>query len=285
MDTTVKLGYYDGLSCCSPHPRITKRHISLFRILALKTFLRRCEFLCIKCQKVSPTGGDLAIRSEKGQRCEGKQMTTHILIADSSSLTVVGAETLLKGRADTEITKAENGNDLIAKAEAVHPEIILLGDRFDPLIDTLVLVEKLQRTVPTTRLIIMGLMSDGLLIRDLIAAGAQGYLMVGDDMRVCLPTAVDMALRDRPYLSPTANAEYLTAMRSSLRDWQLDSEARSVLRLLARGMHVSQIAEEMEVPLRRIYWVRKKLRQRFGASTNEHLISTAIREGYAFQTS
>jgi DNA-binding NarL/FixJ family response regulator len=212
-------------------------------------------------------------------------MTTHILIADSSSLAILGAETMLKGLADTNIITAENGSDLLVKAETIFPEIILLGDRFDPLIDTLALVEKLQRRVPSARLIIMGLMSDGLLIRDLIAAGAKGYLMVGDDMSACLPTAVEMVLRNRPYLSPTATAEYLTSMRSSLRDWQLDSEARTVLRLLARGMHVSQIAEEMDVPLRRIYWVRQKLRRRFGASTNEHLISTAIREGYSLQTS
>jgi DNA-binding NarL/FixJ family response regulator len=212
-------------------------------------------------------------------------MTTHILIADSSSLAVLGVEALLKGRADTKITAVENGSDLIEKAVTFRPDVILLGDRFDPLIDTLALVEKLQRAVPKIRLIIMGLMSDGLLIRDLMAAGAKGYLMVGDDMSMCLPTAVEMALQDRPYLSPTANAEYLTAMKSSLRDWQLDSEARAVLCLLARGLHVSQIAEQMDVPLRRIYWVRQKLRRRFGASTNEHLISTAIREGYALQTS
>lgn len=212
-------------------------------------------------------------------------MTTHILIADSSSLAVLGAESLLRGRADTKITTAENGSDLLKAVAISLPNIVLLGDRFDPLIDTLALVEKLQLNFPRIRLIIMGLMSDGLLIRDLFATGAKGYLMVGDDMSVCLPNAVDMALRNRPYLSPTASAEYLTAMQSSLRDWQLDSEARSVLRLLARGMHVSQIAEEMNVPLRRIYWVRQKLRQRFGASTNEHLISTAIREGYALQTS
>jgi hypothetical protein len=37
----------------------------------------------------------------------------------------------------------------------------------------------------------------------------------------------------------------------------------------------------MGVPLRRIYWVRQKLRKRFGANTNEHLISLAVAEGFA----
>lgn len=209
-------------------------------------------------------------------------MTTHILIADSSSLSVVGAETLLKGRANTEISKAENGSDLIATVESRRPDVVLLGDRFDPLIDTLALVERILRTVPSTGIIVMGTLYDGLLIRDFFAAGAKAYLMVGDDLTTCLPAAIDMALRGWPYLSPTANAEYLTAMQSPLRDWKLDTEARAVLRLLAQGLHVSEIARQMDVPLRRIYWVRQKLRRRFGVQTNEHLISLAIQEGFCF---
>ena len=46
-------------------------------------------------------------------------------------------------------------------------------------------------------------------------------------------------------------------------------------------MHVNDIAAQMDVPLRRIYWVRQKLRKRFGANTNEHLISKAVTEGFA----
>ncbi|MBK8138439.1 MAG: response regulator transcription factor [Chloroflexi bacterium] len=212
-------------------------------------------------------------------------MTTHILIADSSSLTVVGAETLLKGRADTEITKVENGSALLKAAETAQPDLILIGDRFDPLIDTLALVERIHRAAPSIRVIVMGTPSDGLLIRDYFAVGAIGYLMVGDDLTTCLRKAVELALKNRPYLSPTANAEYLVAMKSPLRDWKLDAEARTVLRLLARGSNIADIANQLNIPLRRAYWVRLKLRRRFGASTNEHLISMALQEGYTFRTS
>lgn len=212
-------------------------------------------------------------------------MTTHILIADSSSLTVVGAETLLKGRADTEITKVENGSALLKAAETAQPDLILIGDRFDPLIDTLALVERIHRAAPSIHVIVMGTPSDGLLIRDYFAVGAIGYLMVGDDLTTCLRKAVELALKNRPYLSPTANAEYLVAMKSPLRDWKLDAEARTVLRLLARGSNIADIANQLNIPLRRAYWVRLKLRRRFGASTNEHLISMALQEGYTFRTS
>ncbi|MCB9457893.1 MAG: hypothetical protein H6671_18070 [Anaerolineaceae bacterium] len=38
----------------------------------------------------------------------------------------------------------------------------------------------------------------------------------------------------------------------------------------------------VDVPPLRIYWVRQKLRKRFGANTNEHLISMAVSEGFAY---
>lgn len=84
---------------------------------------------------------------------------THILIADSSSLTVVGAETLLKERADTIITKAQTGSQLIQLATESRPDVILMGDQFDPVVDTLALVEQLLKVAPIVRIIVMGTLS------------------------------------------------------------------------------------------------------------------------------
>ncbi|MBE2271823.1 MAG: response regulator transcription factor [Anaerolinea sp.] len=207
-------------------------------------------------------------------------MTTHILIADGSSLTVVGAETLLKERADTIIKKAENADELIRLARENQPDIILLGDRFDPLFDTLALVEHLIHAAPAGRVIVMGTTSDGLVIRDLFTMGMCGYLAEGDDLSSCLLTALDTVLLERPYLSPTANAEYLITLQASQRHWQLDPEARAVLRLLASGCTAREIAYRLNLKLRRVYWVTEKMRFRFGATTNEHLINRANVEGF-----
>ena len=206
---------------------------------------------------------------------------TQILIADSSSLTVVGAETLLKQRADTVISKAQNGSELVELAHDLQPAVILLGDHFDPLFDTLALVERLIQIIPSARVIVMGATTDGLVIRDLFIMGAGGYLTLGDDLAACLLTAIETVLRERPYLSPTANAEYLIAMQSSNRDWTLDAEARAVLRLLASGCTAREIAAQLQLKRRRVYWVTEKMRARFGAVTNEHLITRAAAEGFA----
>lgn len=208
-------------------------------------------------------------------------MEMQLLLADEADLILIGAQAVLKDRPDwTVIHTARSGGELLEAARRWQPDIILFNEHLDPLIDVLALVERLKHSAPPSRQIVLGNKVDGLLVRDLFVCGVLGYLFTGDDLGDCLIPALTTVMNNRPYLSPTANAEYLVAMKSPLRDWQLDSEARAVLRLLARGMHVSDIARQMDVPLRRVYWVRQKLRKRFGANTNEHLISMAVAEGF-----
>ncbi len=209
-------------------------------------------------------------------------MGYRILLGDEADVVLIGVQTILNGIDWDTIYTARSGSELIEIAREAQPDVIVFNERLDPLIDVLALVERLKHAAPQSRMVVLGGQVDGLLVRDLFACGVLGYLFLGDDLGDCLPPALGTVLNNRPYLSPTANAEYLVAMQSPLRNWQLDSEARAVLRLLARGLHISQIAEQMDVPLRRIYWVRQKLRKRFGANTNEHLISMAVSEGFAY---
>lgn len=204
-----------------------------------------------------------------------------VLLADEADLVLIGTQVILKDRPDWQVIQtARSGEELLEAAGHWQPDIILFNEQLDPWIDVLALVERLKQTAPNSRQLVLGNKMDGLLVRDLFICGVLGYLFTGDDIGDCLIPALTAVMNNRPYLSPTANAEYLVAMQSPLRDWKLDSEARTVLRLLARGMHINEISKQLDVPLRRIYWVRQKLRKRFGANTNEHLISMAVAEGF-----
>lgn len=207
-------------------------------------------------------------------------MTIQVLLADDSDLMLLGARAVLE--ADHRFTVAGTAralNDLLAMRVSARPDTIVVGDWLAG-VDALTIATRVRRQSWMPRLILIGTVMDGLLIRDLFKAGVDGYLYRADDLAEHLTLAIDTTLRNRPYLSPTANAEYLVAMQSPARDWQLDDECRDILRLLADGQHIGAIAYEKKLPLRRVYWVREKLRQRFGAQTNEHLIHRASAEGF-----
>jgi DNA-binding NarL/FixJ family response regulator len=172
-------------------------------------------------------------------------------------------------------------DDLLPMVETVHPDVVILSEWIHN-IDILTVVETIKQTRPLVKVIVMGGLADGLLIRDLFASGVSGYLYKSDDLCELLATAVQMVMLDRPYLSPTANAEYLIAMQSPNANERLDPESRQVLQLLAHGEHAGEISERMGIDKRRVYWVREKLRRRFGAKTNEHLIQRAAAEGFIY---
>ena len=209
-------------------------------------------------------------------------MAIRVVIIDDCDLTVLGAcVALTEDHRFQVVGKGGSLNELLQIVRFTPPDVILLNEWFHNT-DVLSVVEEVQAAVQNARIIVTGTLVEGLLIRDLFAAGVKGYLYKGDPLRDLLVTAVETVITNRPYLSPTANSEYLIAMQSPLRDWQLDAESRQVLRLLSKGMHVNEIAQELNVSLRHIYWVRQKLRKRFNASTNEHLVMRAAAEGFTY---
>ena len=209
-------------------------------------------------------------------------MERRIIIADEADLMLIGIETILKNNPVWKIAyTARSASELIEICKQQLPDVIILNERLDQLIDVLVVVERLKQVTPRTRLMVLGSLTEGLLIRDLFACGVLAYLFEGDDLKDHLLPAISAVVQDRPYLSPTANSAYLVAMQSPLRDWQLDSEARAMLRLLMQGLHIAEIARQLDIPMRRAYFLRHKLKQRFGATTNEHLISRAVAEGFS----
>jgi DNA-binding NarL/FixJ family response regulator len=207
-------------------------------------------------------------------------MTIRVVIAASTDLMILGATSVFQ--TDEKLTIAattQNTNDLFLLAKELLPDILLIEDEMDPDMEVLTVLERMRRISPNSKLIVMGRQTDGYYARDLFTFGAHSYLYQCDELKECLPLAIELVMQNRLYLSPTINTEYLIAVQSASRDWQIDPESLQVLRLLAQGQHVNQVAATMSISRRRVYWVREKLRHRFGARTNEHMISKAAAEG------
>lgn len=209
-------------------------------------------------------------------------MAIRIVLADDADLVIEGAQSVMNADHRFHVVgTARCMDDLLKTIEAGYPDVVVLSEWIHNL-DILSAVEAIHKVRPGLKVIVMGGLADGLLIRDLFSAGVSGYLYKSDDLCELLVTAIDTVLLDRPYLSPTANAEYLISMQSPNANERLDPEARQVLQLLAHGEHAGQISKRLGIDKRRVYWVREKLRRRFGAKTNEHLIQRAAAEGFIY---
>ena len=210
-------------------------------------------------------------------------MPIRILLADSTDLFLLGARHTLDAYADCHVLAlATDFPTLLRLTHQQQPDVVVFGDTLDPDLDLWSQITRLKQVSPLARLLLINNRLSGLLIRDLLAHGVLGLLCKQDELGNHLYSAVLAAWHHRPYLSPTANTEYLVAMQSPGANERLDPEARQVLQLLAHGEHAGQIGERLGIDKRRVYWVREKLRRRFGAKTNEHLIQRAAAESFIY---
>ena len=206
---------------------------------------------------------------------------TRILVAHEMDLVTQGAHHVITTNPSwTVVSECHTLSDVVSLLASETVDILVCSEQLDPLQDIVTVIKFLRATAPDVRIILIGATNDGRLMRDMFHMGLSAYLHSGDPLRECLPAAIYSAIRGTLYLSPTSNAEYIVSMQTSPHHWQIDEEARTVLRLLAAGGTVNTIAAEMKVQRRHVYWVLEKLRYRFGALTNTQMVSYAIAEGY-----
>lgn len=204
-----------------------------------------------------------------------------IVIADDVDLILRGLQAVLSGWEEAQIVGAyQSVSELLAGLAKVEAEVIVLDDRIDPECGTVTMLTQVQAVAPRARLVLLGSQSDGLVVQELFARGIHGYLFKSDTLSDVLIPALRAVWAGKPYLSPTASAEHMLAVQEGRQRWKLDDEALSILRLLADGQYTSKVAARLKITVERVYWVRYKLRQRFGVETNEAMILRATAEGF-----
>jgi DNA-binding NarL/FixJ family response regulator len=113
-------------------------------------------------------------------------------------------------------------------------------------------------------------------IRRIIQAGARGFIYRDDVLEDSVPMAIRVVRRNVVYISPKATEMMTTG--SLLWD-TLSPRARNVLKMMAQGMAVKEIARELEVAPKTIYRDRERLREALNVGTNEQIVAEALRQG------
>ena len=154
-------------------------------------------------------------------------MAIRIIIADDADLVISGATQVLQDHYRFRVCgTARSMDQLTTEINIQQPDVVLISEWLHN-IDILGAVDKIQITSPNIKIIVMGGLADGLLIRDLFAYGVKGYLYKSDDLCTILPIAVETVMLDRLYLSPTANSEFLITSHNPYTHQALSTMQRS----------------------------------------------------------
>lgn len=211
--------------------------------------------------------------------------TIRVLLAEDHTIVRKGIRSLLDDEPSvTVVGEAENGREAVEKAEALHPDIVLM-DHTMPLLNGLEATRQLRKRLPETQVLILTMHTNEEYIFEFLQAGAAGYLV-----KQSAPTDLIAAIRaihsGQPYLSPaisrTVIEEYIRQGAESGKGDSLEiltDREREVLQLVAEGHTNREIADQLHISIKTVGVHRLNLMQKLDLHTPTELTKYAIRKG------
>jgi len=203
-----------------------------------------------------------------------------ILLADDHSVVRQGFRRILESQADMQIVgEAGNGREAIEQATKLGPDVVVM-DVAMPELNGIEATRRLTEHSPRTRVLALSMHKDAVYVREILRAGARGYLLK-DAIDADLLAAVRSVARGEAYLSPAIADAVLTDYRQHVTDPidLLTSREREVLQLIAEGKTNKEIATALTLSVYTVDAHRGRIMEKLNLHSTGELVRFAIRKG------
>ena len=199
-----------------------------------------------------------------------------VLIIDDHPIVVSGCRALLESDPTMKVFGAADGNSGYAAYFAHQPDVALI-DLNLPGVSGLEVCRRILQKQPEARIIIFSMNDDPVFAVRAIEAGAKGYIAKSDDP-LLLVDAIRRVAEGGGYLHPEmARAiAFLRAGSNASRVSDLSGRELEILRLLAKGKTMAEIADALHVSYKTVANNCTQLRQKLGARSAMDLMRIAI---------
>jgi DNA-binding NarL/FixJ family response regulator len=201
-----------------------------------------------------------------------------VILADDHVMVAQGLGRLL-GEAAELVALVSDGRQLVESARTLRPDIVV-SDVTMPVMSGLDAMRQLKADGSTARFIFLTIHTDARLAAQALRAGASGYLLkqaAGEELLEALRTVMD----GRTYLTSLITKDVLWMMANPIEDDTpvLTPRQLDILRLIAEGKRMKEIAAELGLSVRTIEDHKAQLLRMLGVDSTAELVKFAVRQG------
>ncbi|OMG56388.1 DNA-binding response regulator [Azonexus hydrophilus] len=205
-----------------------------------------------------------------------------IVLADDHKMFREALKLSLSSVADILLVgEAGSGAETLAAVTATRPDVLIL-DIALPDMNGIEVAKELKQSFPALGIVALSGYADRMFVEEMLKAGAAAYVVksAGADELVAAIRAV--ALGER-YMSSDAQNSVMQGVvqKDTPPRSVLSPREQQVLRLLARGMRSTQIAQELGIAATTVEVHRRNIKEKLGLHSVVELTRYAIREGLA----
>src|SRR6516162_2778067 len=204
-----------------------------------------------------------------------------ILIADDHEVLRRGLLGMLERHADWHVIgEASNGREAVSLALKTRPNVAVL-DYFMPEMNGLEATRAIKKELPNTEVLIFTIYESEDLIRDILAAGARGYLLK-TELAHNIVAAIESVAEHEPFFSRQISKKlldnYLQAQAViALSVDPLTAREREVLQLLAEGRINKVVSALLGISEKTVETHRAAIMKKLDAKSVVDMVRYAVR--------
>ncbi len=204
-------------------------------------------------------------------------MTVRVMLVDDHRIVREGLAYMLGGIDGIDLAgEAGSGAELLAVIDEVLPDVVLL-DVHMPEMSGLEALQRLHRTHPDVKVIMLSMHDQAAYVQQALRFGALGYLLKSTGLDE-LTRAIELVATGKPYLQgELAGAVVTTRHEADLP--HLSPRELDVLRLMSDGSENKQIARQLGITEATVKTHVKALYLRLGVRSRAEATATALRLG------
>jgi two-component system response regulator NreC len=207
---------------------------------------------------------------------------TRLLICDDHTLFVEGIKAMLRNEVSLEIVgEARDGRQAVELAKELKPDLLLM-DVSMPDMNGFDATRRVREFDPAAKVLILTMHDEEELVARCLEAGAAGYIMK-DAPASQLLYAIEMVQKGERYLSPGVLKKVVAGyVRNTGRPQtsydRLSPREREVLKLLAEGFSVKEIATRLNLSVKTVDAHKTNLMKKIDVHDRSELIRYAIQK-------
>jgi DNA-binding NarL/FixJ family response regulator len=207
-----------------------------------------------------------------------------ILIADDHEVARKGIRSLLESHAEWEVCgEARDGREAVEYASQLQPDVFLL-DIGMPNLNGLDAARQILAIIPDARILILTVHDSEQVVREVLAAGARGFLLKSDAGRD-LVAAVEALQRRRTFFTSSVAQMLLDGYLRPYDDAYtsgrpvLTPREREVIQLVAEGKTTKEVATVLSLSVKTAETHRTNLMRKLDLHSVAALTLYAVRNG------
>jgi DNA-binding NarL/FixJ family response regulator len=207
-----------------------------------------------------------------------------ILVADDHEVVRKGLVALLQQQPDWQVCgEAGDGRDAVEKAQQLKPDVVIL-DIGMPSLNGLEATRQILKTNPHARILILTLHDSDQVVRDVLNAGARGFLLKSDAARD-LVAAVEALRRDKTYFTSKVASMVLEGYLkgstgpapAAVSRNRLTPREREIVQLLAEGKSTKEVAVALGLSVKTAETHRSNIMRKLQLHSVSDLVLYAVR--------